>query len=75
MRRSNLDAEVCRDIVREIIDEEGPLTVGQLAIRMGRVFQVNSAYLAITLCKRRSGFVIDNGIVYAKRKINKRGAK
>lgn len=75
MRNPPLDAEVCRDIVRELIEEEGPLTVGQLAIRMGRVFQVNSAYLAITLCKKRSGFVIDNGIVYATRQINKRGAK
>ena len=68
MRRSNLDAEVCRDIVREILDEEGPLTVGQIAFRMGRVFQVNTAYLAITLCKKRSGFAIDNGIVYATRR-------
>ena len=75
MRNPPLDAEVCREIVREILDEEGPLTVGQLAIRMGRVFQVNSAYLAITLFKRRSGFTIDNGIVYATRNISKRGAK
>lgn len=68
MRNPPLDAEVCREIVREIIDEEGPLTVGQLAIRMGRVFQVNTAYLAMTLCKKRSGFAIDNGIVYATRR-------
>lgn len=75
MRRSNLDADVCRDIVREILDEEGPLTVGQLAFRMGRVFSINTAYLAMTLCKKRSGFAIDNGTVYATRQINKRGAK
>lgn len=68
MRNPPLDAEVCREIVREILDEEGPLTVGQIAIRMGSVFQVNTAYLAITLCKKRSGFVIDNGIVYATRR-------
>ena len=68
MRNPPLDAEVCREIVREILDEEGPLTVGQLAIRMGRVFQVNTAYLAMTLCKKRSGFAIDNGIVYATRR-------
>jgi hypothetical protein len=68
VRRSNLDAEVCREIVREILDEEGPLTVGQLAIRMGRVFSINTAYLAMTLCKKRSGFVVDNGIVYATRR-------
>jgi len=75
MRNPPLDAEVCREIVREILDEEGPLTVGQLAIRMGRVFQVNTAYLAMTLCKKRSGFAIDNGIVYATRNISKRGAR
>ena len=75
MRNPPLDAEVCREIVREILDEEGPLTVGQLAIRMGRVFKINTAYLAITLCKKRSGFAIDNGIVYATRNISKRGAK
>ena len=75
MRNPPLDAEVCREIVREILDEEGPLTVGQLAIRMGRVFKINTAYLAITLCNRRSGFVIDNGIVYATRNISKRGAR
>ena len=75
MRNPPLDAEVCREIVREILDEEGPLTVGQLAIRMGRVFKINTAYLAITLCKKRSGFAIDNGIVYATRNISKRGAR
>ena len=75
MRNPPLDAEVCREIVREILDEEGPLTVGQLAFRLGRVFSINTAYLAMTLCKKRSGFAIDNGTVYATRQINKRGAR
>lgn len=66
MRRSNLDADVCRDIVRELIEEQGPLTIGQLANRLRRVFRINSAYLAITLCARNRGFTIDNGIVYVK---------
>ena len=68
MRNPPLDAEVCREIVREILDEEGPLTVGQLAIRKVSGVHLEHAYLAMTLCKKRSGFEIDNGIVYATRR-------
>lgn len=66
LRQSNLDAEVCRDIVQELIEEQGPLTIGQLANRLRRVFRINSAYLAMTLCVKSGGFTIDNGIVYVK---------
>ena len=76
MRKPPLDADVCRDIVRELIEEQGPLTIGQLANRLRRVFKINSAYLAITLCNKCGGFTIDNGKVYIQHRnahITRRG--
>lgn len=76
LRQSNLDADVCRDIVRELIEEQGPLTINQLAHRLRRVFNINSAYLAMTLCVKSGGFTIDNGKVYIQHRnahITRRG--
>lgn len=59
-----LDAGVCRDIVRELIEEQGPLTVSQLHFQIRKVFRVNSAYMVTTLTSRNGGFIINNGLVH-----------
>lgn len=62
-RKELLCAEVCRYIVKDLINEHGPISLSRIYIRIKRVFRVNSAFLAVTLTKRDSGFIIDNGIV------------
>lgn len=75
MAKPLLDAQVCREIVQELLQDNGPLSVGQIQRRIERVFRVNGAYLAMTLCCGGGGFVIDDGVVYAKNTRKKRGAK
>lgn len=62
-RKPFIDAGVCRDIARELIQEQGPLTVIQLYSQMKRVFRLNSSYLVTNLSNREGGFTIDNGLV------------
>lgn len=66
MPKPPLDARACRDICWDMVSEEGPLTVSQLARRLRAVFRVDTAFLAITLCTRKGGFVVDSGVVYSK---------
>lgn len=66
MRKPPLDAQVCREIVRDLLDSEGPMTISQLAARIRPVFRVDTAYLAMTICGRKAGFVVDSGVVYSK---------
>jgi hypothetical protein len=58
-----IDAGVCRDIAKELIQEQGPLTINQIYYKMKRVFRLNSSYLVTNLSHREGGFVIDNGLV------------
>lgn len=62
-KKQILDAGVCRDIVRELIDEQGPLTITALYGQIKKVFRVNSAYMVTTLTNRGGGFTIINGLV------------
>lgn len=62
-RKPFIDAGVCRDIARELIQEQGPLTINQIYYKMKRVFRLNSSYLVTNLSHREGGFVIDNGLV------------
>ena len=62
-RKPFIDAGVCRDIARELIQEQGPLTINQLYYKMKRVFRLNSSYLVTNLSHREGGFTIDNGLV------------
>lgn len=66
MRKPPLDAQVCREIVRDLLDSEGPMTISQLASRIRPVFRVDTAYLAMTICGRKAGLVVDSGVVYSK---------
>lgn len=63
-KRHILDAGVCREIVRELIGEQGPLTVSELYYRIKKVFRVNHAYMVTTLINKEGGFTIANGRVY-----------
>lgn len=62
-RKPFIDAGVCRDIARELIEEQGPLTINQIYYQMKRVFRLNSSYLVTNLSHREGGFTIDNGTV------------
>jgi len=58
-----IDAGVCREIAKELIQEQGPLTINQIYCKMKRVFRLNSSYLVTNLSHREGGFTIDNGLV------------
>lgn len=62
-RKPFIDAGVCREIAKELIQEQGPLTVIQLYSQMKRVFRINSSFLVTNLSHREGGFTIDNGLV------------
>ncbi len=62
-RKPFIDAGVCRDIAKELIQEQGPLTVIQLYGQMKRVFRIHSSFLVTNLSHREGGFTIDNGLV------------
>ena len=62
-RKPFIDAGVCREIAKELIEEQGPLTVCQLYYQMKRVFKLNSSFLVTNLSSRGGGFIIDNGLV------------
>lgn len=72
IKKQILDAGVCRDIVRELIDEQGPLTITSLYGQIKKVFRVNSAYMVTTLTTSDGGFSIVNGLVYADTTVNVR---
>ena len=62
-RKPLIDAGVCREIVRELIQEQGPLTINQIYYNIKRVFRINSSFLVTNLSHREGGFTIDNGLV------------
>lgn len=62
-RKPFIDAGVCREIAKELIQEQGPLTINQIYYQMRRVFRLNSSYLVTNLSHREGGFTIDNGLV------------
>lgn len=62
-RKPFIDAGVCRDIAKELIQEQGPLTMIQIYGQIQKVFRINSAFLVTNLSHREGGFVIDNGLV------------
>ena len=75
-RKPFIDAGVCREIAKELIEEQGPLTVIQIYGQIQKVFRINSAFLVANLCHREGGFVITNGMVHIEfQSVGKEGKK
>ena len=65
-RKPFIDAGVCREIARELIEKHGPLTVSQIYGQIRKVFKLNSSFLVTNLTKKNGEFIIDNGLVHIK---------